>query len=118
MDIKQFIKQYKYPSYDEVQKIITNDKSIYNKLSLLSEYGEFQHQMITNMYNNLYDQVGLRLFAEKLSSVGDLNTLRQCFYVIIAVLRTFNKDNINSDMLINIRELIKASFEGLHEWEN
>ena len=117
MDIKQFINQYKYPSYDEVQKIITNDKSIYNKISLLSEYGEFQHQMITNMYNNLYDQAGLRLFAERLSSVGDLNTLRQCFYVIIAVLRSFNaKDNI--DMLINIRELIKTSFEGLHDWEN
>ena len=117
MDVREFINQYKYPNYNEVQQIITNDKSIYNKISLLSESGEFQHQMITNMYNNLYDQKELRNFAEKLSSVGDLHTLRQCFYVIIAVLRSFNaKDNI--DTLINIRELIKVSFEGLHEWEN
>ena len=106
-----------YPEFEDVNKIIGND------ITLIAEYGEFNHEVLSSIWNNLGDKDLITLLGKKINKRGGFQALQANFYTLLAVLRQKLKcaklDN-ECEMVIwyCIKSEVSRSWDGVGDWKN
>ena len=79
-----FIKDFFYPNY----KFIEYDLLLKQKQSLeqYAEYGEINHDLMKEIYENIFDKDLIKKHGERIHHRGGMTALQQNYYTLLSVL--------------------------------
>ena len=118
--LMNFIKENPFPDYD----FVTNDL-ILKKLCDIeqySEYGKINHDLMKEIYENIFDEKLIRKNGESIYERGDIRALQNNYNTLFNVLGFLIKkrSNLNRDTIIlifyTIKDIVSHAWNGIGEW--
>ena len=109
--------EHKYPSYDEVCKLIEKD------MNLWAEYGEYNHECMETIFNNYKTKSVVKEMGEVINKNGGFQTMQSNFYTLCKVLKQIlnNQNEYDEQLfkeLIEMRDNVKIYWDGVGNWKN
>eukprot|EP00972_Heterocapsa_arctica_P107739 15868288-Heterocapsa_arctica.AAC.1 len=107
MDFTAFIKTHPFPSYEVVQNLLQSE------MTLWAEHGEFNHEHVELIYNNIDDVETVHKAAEAFAARGGFNALQSNFHSILNILKHLveTPEEIQ-DIWYYVREKLYKGFDG------
>ena len=115
-DIKQFIKSYTYPSYEEVINLIRGN------VAMCAEYGELNHKWMEKMYNDIFDKSKVKVIGKLINKRGGMTAMDENFSTFMKVVRNLLKrvqGKTNEELNIiqcNIYNEINTAWDNIGSW--
>ena len=114
----------KYPSYDEVCKLIEKD------IDLWAEYGEYNHECMETIWNNYQNKSVVKEMGEVINKNGGFQTMESNFYTLCKVLREILLNHVEDfresrefekqmfEQFRERRDNVKMYWDGVGNWKN
>jgi Tol biopolymer transport system component len=90
--VNEYVLNNKYPSYDEITKLLLENK----RLDLFSEYGEYNHELCKEIYENINDEKIVVKNGKLIYKRGGFTALQANFYIISSIFLKSDNIIINS----------------------
>ena len=110
-----FIKEIFYPNY----KFIEYDLLLKQKQSLeqYAEYGEINHDLMKEIYENIFDKDLIKKHGERIHHRGGMTALQQNYYTLLSVLGyLIDQRGLDRDTIIlvfyNIKTIVSQCWDG------
>ena len=112
-----FLATNKYPKFKVVNKIIGDD------IMMMAEYGEFNHEMLNEIWNNFSDKDLIKRLGHKINNRGGFQAMEQNYYALLAVLRKMLKESkLDNEYKMVIWGCVKievsSNWNGVGNWRN
>ena len=116
--------EHKYPSYDEVRKLIEKD------MNLWAEYGEYNHECMETIWNNYKNKSVVKEMGEVINKGGGFQAMQSNFYTLCKVLREILLNHVEDfresrefekqmfEQFRERRDNVKMYWDGVGNWKN
>ena len=115
-DIKNFIKSYTYPSYEEVINLIRGN------VAMCVGYGELNHKWMGKLYNDIFDNSKVIVIGKLINKRGGMTAMDENFSTFMKVVRNLLKrvqGKTHEELNIiqcNIYNEINTAWENIGSW--
>lgn len=115
-EIKQFVKLYPYPSYNEVRKLINGN------VAMCAEYGTLNHSWMEKMYNNILNSAKVKVIGKLINTRGGNRAMDENFSVFMIVVRYLlnqvgNKSGFDLNAIqYNIYSEVNTAWHNIGSW--
>ena len=131
--VKKFIQNNTYPEYNDIVKMLTKKFNEYREsddkefaihyLNLFSEYGQPNHELMKEIYENIMNKKIIRTNGEKIYNRGGALVMQSNYYTIIEILKDMFEDkdmkhDERIEILYPIKEQISECWHGVGEWRH
>ena len=114
--LMNFIKENPYPDY----KFIKYDLLLKQEQSLeqYAEYGEINHDLMKEIYENIFDKDLIKKHGERIHHRGGITALQQNYYTLLTVLKHLvDQRGLDRDTIIlvfyNIKTIVSQYWDGI-----
>ena len=116
---------FMYPSYEYVSNELVKfsaENSDYcksmNIFSMDAEYGEYNHESLKMIWDNINDDTIIKTCGENINQRGGFTALQANYYAFLHVMRLAVKGNPDKyrDSFIDIKHTICKNCDGVCEW--
>ena len=115
LSVERFLTDNEYPCYDQVVQLIGNN------LAMFSEYGEFNHNMMNKIWNDIHNTDKLKVIGRLINDRGGFTAMTNNHGALMTVVRHYLKQNrsANSNTIQgHIYCAIERAWDGIGEWKH
>ena len=104
-----------YPSYDYV-----SNELIKFDMTLDAEYGEYNHEYLKIIWENIDDENIIKTCGENINQRGGFTALQANYYAFLHVMRLAVRNNTDKyrDSFIDTKHTISINWDGIGDWKN
>jgi hypothetical protein len=117
VEVKKFINDFPFPSYQEIVKLMEDTQHPELKWYAFqwgAEYGEFQHECMKNMYENILDKEICHKLGEKIYNRGGFVALQACYYIMFYFCPCRKHNSVMKDIF---PKLLEHYWNGIGDWQ-
>ncbi len=116
--MRDFVSQNFYIDYATLSSELENNKDYF---VYAAEYGEYQHELMETIFNNITDTRIIKKCGRKINKLGGFTAMQGCFYCFCYALRLIGqRENINEETGIHtlrcIRTHLEIEWHEIGEW--
>ena len=114
--LMNFIKENPYPDYNFVEyDLLLKQKQ---SLEQYAEYGEINHDLMKEIYENIFDKDLIKKHGERIHHRGGMTALQQNYYTLLSVLGyLIDQRGLDRDTIIlvfyNIKTIVSQCWDGI-----
>ena len=116
----EFIKNKSYPSFNEVMKIIEEDRE--DVIHMFAEYGEKNHQCMNNIFENPLDKEIVRNNGKKINKRGGKTAMVWNFYTLAILKHRSKQPDMEREDIIsvhdNFKDAVSKYWDGVGDWRH